>query len=224
MHRALFLCFFSPALFSPAQTVAPSDPNYRALRDAVPQESYGVENLRLVRDLGILTLKTGTVTFLAPVQGRRYLAVFRGEGTFELTPTLDIEANNVAQFTGKKQVSVNVQRALLAFGDSTYEEIAQNGKAGQLDPEAAKVLDGFRKKLRKEGEDNVEAALLGDVYNPKRPPSFAVFMSGRDADDLRFFVNPQGAVADLPPEEVGLITVAKGSDRSGIWYLSHLQS
>src|SRR5207249_2129012 len=81
-----FICILLPAVM--AQT---ADPNYRALRDAAPAESFVVENIDLVRDVARLTLKSGTITFLTPIENRRMLAVFHGEGTFELTPVVPIE-------------------------------------------------------------------------------------------------------------------------------------
>src|SRR5258705_43722 len=66
-----------------AQTV---DSNYKALLEAAPEESFLIENLTFARDVAQFTLRTGTVTFLTPVQDKRMLAVFRGEGTFEFTP------------------------------------------------------------------------------------------------------------------------------------------
>ena len=199
------------------------DPNYRALRDSTPQESYLIENLKLTRDVATLTLKTGTLTFLAPIQGRRYQAVFRGDATLDLVPELQIEKDYMAQFTGQRQASLNVQRMLVAFSDNTYEEISKSAKPTTLDAEAARVLETIRKRLRKEREDNVDANLLAAVYNPQRPPAFAAYFSGRDGDDFRFLLDPSAALPDLPPEEVALINNA-GGDKNGIWYMSHLQS
>jgi hypothetical protein len=49
-------------------TIAPNaDPNYRALCDGVPNETYTVSNLTLKRDVGVITLRSGSVSFLPPV-------------------------------------------------------------------------------------------------------------------------------------------------------------
>lgn len=214
------ICVLVPALM--AQT---ADPNYRALRDDAPAESFVVENIDLVRDVVRLTLKSGNLTFLAPVENRHMLAVFRGEGTFELTPVVGIERDYLAKLAGQQKPSVGFQRLLIAFSDSTYDEIKKNAKPGPLDPDAAQVLSDMRRKIRKKPNNNgnIEAELLADFYNPNREPSFTAYMTGKGADDLRFFLKPSGALSDLPPEEVAVL-LDDGNDKSGMWYLSHRAS
>src|SRR5262249_5911572 len=104
------------------------DPNYGALRNAVPEESYIVDNTSLSRDVGGFAFRTGTLTFLSPVQERRMLAVFRGEGTFELAPAIVIERDYLKRVTGQEKPTVAFQRMLLAFSDATYEEIKKTAK------------------------------------------------------------------------------------------------
>ncbi len=206
--------------FLAAQTV---DSTHRGLREAVPAESFSVENFKIVRDVAEFTLRTGTVTFLTPVQNKHMLAVFRGDATFDLSPATGLDRDSLKKLTGQEKATVTVQRMLLAFSDSTYDEITKTAKSTALDSEAAGVLADFRKKIRKnsDGNDNIEAELLMDLYNPNREPSFMAFMNGRGADDLRFFVRPYGALSGFPPEEVALILESDSNERGGIWYLSH---
>jgi Peptidase family M1 domain len=204
-----------------AQTV---DPNYKVLREAVPAETFVIENLSLQRDVAQLTLQSGTVTFLTPLQDKRMLAVFLGEGTFEVAPITIMDRNYLAKLAGQEKPRVGFQRMLMAFSDSTYDEIKESGKPVALDPQAASAVVDLRKKIRKDANDNVEAELLTDFYNPAREPSFMAFMSGKGADDLRFFLKPYGAISELPPEEVAVLFLANGNDKTGIWYLSHRES
>src|SRR5213594_2980022 len=162
----------------PAQIV---DPNYKTLREAVPAETFSVDNLSLQRDVAQLTFQSGTVTFLTPVQDKRMLAVFRGEGTFEVAPITSMDRAYLARLAGQEKPRVGFQRMLMAFSDSTYDEVKKGGKPIILDPEAASAVADLRKKIRKDsdGDDNVEAELLTDFYNPARQPSFMGFMSGK---------------------------------------------
>src|SRR5213593_725032 len=207
----------------PAQIV---DPNYKTLREAVPAETFSVDNLSLQRDVAQLTFQSGTVTFLTPVQDKRMLAVFRGEGTFEVAPITSMDRTYLARLAGQDKPRVGFQRMLIAFSDSTYDEIKKAGKLAALDPEAASAAADLRKKIRKDSDtdDNIEAELLTDFYNPAREPSFMAFMSGKGADDLRFYLKPYGAISVLPPEEVAVLFEVQGSDKAGIWYLSHRAS
>src|SRR5437773_9274008 len=177
------------------------DPNYKILREALPTETFSIENLNLQRDVAQLTLQSGTVTFLTPLQDKRMLAVFRGEGRFAVAPITSMDRNYLAKLAGQEKPRVGFQRMLLAFSDSTYDEVKKAGKLIPLDPEAASAAADLRKKIRKEpdNEDNIEAELLADFYNPARESSFMAFMSGKD-DDLRFFLKPYLALSDLPRE------------------------
>jgi hypothetical protein len=207
-------------------TAQVADPNYKALREAVPVETFAIDNLSLQRDVAQFTLQSGTVTFLTPLQDKRMLALFLGEGAFEVAPITTMDRAYLAKLAGKEKPRVGFQRMFIAFSDSTYEEIKKTGKLVSLDPQAASIAVDLRKKIRKDSiaDDNIEAELLTDFYNRGREPSFMSFMSGKDAADLRFFLKPYGAVSDLPPEEVGVFFVVDGNDKAGIWYLSHRES
>ena len=139
------------------------------------------------------------------------LAVFRGEGTFELTPVVPIERDYLMKLEGHDKPVVGFQRLLMAFSDSTYDEIKKTARPAALDSNAAQIVSDIRKNLRKkpDNNDNIEAELLTDFYNPNREPSFVAYMSGKGADDLRFFLKPSGALSDFPPEEVaGIFHIA----------------
>ena len=146
---ALFVVVSS--VFAQTQTI---DADYKTLREAVPAESFLIENLTLERDVVHMTLRSGAVTFLTPVQDKRMLAVFRGEATFELDPVFDIDRASLAKIAGSEKPNVSFQRMLIAFSDSTYEEVKKTGKAVALDTEAASVLADFRKKIRKNPDNN----------------------------------------------------------------------
>jgi hypothetical protein len=61
---------------------ADSDPNYRALRNGAPTDSFSVKDLDLRRDAGTFKLNSGQLTFLPPVLNRPTIAVFSGDGVF----------------------------------------------------------------------------------------------------------------------------------------------
>src|SRR5262245_31180457 len=85
------ISFAIPAVLF-AQT---GDANYRALREAAPADSFLLENVELSRDVAKFSFKNGTLTFLAAVQGRAMLAVFRGEATFDLTPANEVDRKSL---------------------------------------------------------------------------------------------------------------------------------
>ncbi len=127
---------------------ANTDSHYRALRDSVPAETYRVENIELKRDVGTLTLRTGQITFLPPVLNRVAIAVFNGEGRFQLKPAIPIEVRNLNLLLGKPEVDETFDSALLCFTDATVEEVRSQARTIALDPRAADTLKEFRRKLR----------------------------------------------------------------------------
>ncbi len=221
-------------------TQANADPNYRALRDAVPVHSYQVKNLILKRDAATFTFRSGFFSFLPPGLGKVPAAVFTGEGSFHLDPATTLERNYLHLISGYDAVDEEFRSVVLWFSDGTYEEILKHAHAMDAPSTAAHAWQEFRSRARHRTENprsmleymlesenvtNQEAEILGELYNPGQPGSFRAFLHGNKHDDLRFVVNPRGAMPYLPsPEEVALINFDPGGAQEGIWYLTHFVS
>lgn len=220
--------------------LANSDPNYRALRDAQPSETFEVKNLVLKRDLGVLRLKSGRISFIPPVLGRVTMAAFTGEGEFTLNPAIPTERNNLHLITDADSVRESFTRLALCFTDGTYDEIRRQGEKGADVAPERDVLNDLRRRLRHrpdeprsqmeylltwESIDNVESDILADLYNPKRPGFFSAYIFGRKHGDLRFHVRPRGGLPQLlGPEEVAVLNTDAMANDEGIWYLAHYAS
>ena len=76
--------------------LANSDPNYVALRNAMPGPSFRVKNLTLKRDAGSFTFVSGSFSFVPAVLGRVAAGVFTGEGAFHLEPAMSLERDYLA--------------------------------------------------------------------------------------------------------------------------------
>jgi len=218
-------------------SLANSDPNYRMLRDSPPAEAYQVENIELKRDVSTLTLRRGQIVFLPPVLGRVAAAVFVGDGRFQLKPGTTMDAVEMQKITGTPAVDEEFASATLFFTDNTFDEVRQQARTMAIEPAAASALKDFRSHVRHQpdhprsmteafltGEDivNIEADLLGELYNPRQGPSFRAYIHGKHYSDLRFLIIPQGAMPQLPsPEEVALINVDPLGEHDGILYLTH---
>jgi len=214
------------------------DPNYRKLRDAQPEESLQVKDLVLRRDIGLITLHSGTISFTPPVLGRVTKGIFSGEGEFTLKPATPLETNNLKRLTGADSIRESFRQAVFCFTDSTFDEIrGGSGAFGSIDPHARDILQTFYRRIRQRPDEpqsamesmltsspvaNIEAEILADLYNPTRPGFFNAYITGRQHDDLRFFVNPRGALSFLPsPEEVAVVNLDPKNEHEGIWYLAH---
>lgn len=229
--RFIFLFVAVSVMAQQPPKTANSDENYRALRDGAAGESLRVENIVLKRDAGTITLRSGSISFLPAVLGKVSIGVFTGEGKFQLKPAVMREAAHLMMMIEKPEVDEEIETAVLYFTDETYEEIKKSASAQGDGSRAARALQDVHDRLRKDiselDEDslNIEAELLGELYNPKQRGSFRAFLRGKKYKDLRFFVVPGGAWPSLPsPEEVGLMYADWNNDRAGIWYLSSTET
>jgi hypothetical protein len=96
------------ALSISAQTPAPAqNPDlvtYQALRNlGLSGEAVSVSNLALKRDAGTFHLRSGTVCFVAPVNGKVTGAVFTGDGSFVLDPPSQQEKNSLKLLTKENE-------------------------------------------------------------------------------------------------------------------------
>lgn len=225
---------------SAAPGTANSDPNYRALRERPLAESFLVENLELKRDVGTFQLKKGTLSFTGPVMGRVVVAVFSGEGSFDLTPAMRLEADRLKMVTGDVQVHDSFDSAVFLFTDATYDELKAALKTPADGAKNTEALRNFRRQVRHrtdlprsftesllqgDGVRNIDAEILGELYNPKFAGSFRAYLHGHRYPDLRFLINPRGAIPELlSTEEVALINNDPMGERDGILYLTHFAS
>lgn len=223
-----------------APAAAPADPNYIALREAAPTQSFGVSGLSIERDAGKFEFKSGTITFLTPVLDRVSMAVFSGGGVFSLEPAAGLEKSHMKLLFNQDIVAEPFREAVLVFTDDTYSQVKEAAQQQpSVDAQAAEILKRFRGKMRSRREnprsitearlagneiDNIEAELLTELYNPARGKSFVAYIRGGDHEDLRYIVRPRGALHQmLTPEEVALVHLNPGNEAEGIWYLTHLK-
>ncbi|HVW07683.1 MAG TPA: carboxypeptidase regulatory-like domain-containing protein, partial [Bryobacteraceae bacterium] len=226
--------------------LANSDPNYRALRKGRLTQIYRVSNLTLTRDAGTFQFRSGSFSFLPSVLGRVTTGVFIGDGNFQLKPAFDIAANLLHHMTGADTVNEDFTALVVYFSDSTFDEVKRNGhladESTQQEEDALKrvkelietrrepnlltrPLTMLERMLTYEDIPNYEAEVLEELYNKENPGSFRAFIRGKKYPDLRFLLNPHGAMPNLPAaEEIALLNFDPNSFSDGIWYLSHFAS
>ena len=221
---------------------ANSDSVYRQLRDLGLGATFFCENVTFTMDVGTFVLKSGTLTFLAPVNENQTGAVFVGQGHFSLKPIMHLDLQEMARRSGNATAEEDFHEAVFRFSNRIYPQLtAQLGRKVDSSLEAPSALQRWRNKLRHRHEvpegfteaileeatiDNVDADVLASIYNPKHPAFFNAYMVGTPHKDLRFFVRTRvGAIPQLDsPEEVALINVNGGAMDDGIWYSDHLVS
>jgi hypothetical protein len=208
----------APASQPPAPN---SDPTYQALRNlTLGSEAVSVTNLELKRDAGTFHLRSGTVCFVAPVQGKVTGAVFVGDGNFVLEPPSAVERNSLKLLTKESEFSENFSHLVLRFTDSTYEEIKKAGNAVSSGCDAGLLKDS-QNTMRHghEMRDNLDARILADVLSPEPGHLFVAFVHGKRYNGKELFVvDPHGA-PEVGSEEVELMTYDE--NKFGIWTAFH---
>lgn len=205
-----------------------SDPVYQKLRAiGLSGEAVSLSNVELKRDLGIFSFKTGTMYFLAPVEGKVTGAVFLGSGTFTLTPPSAWEKRSVSILTKESAISETFESVVLRFTDGTYEELKQKGNAAAGDSgRAADAIKDNLDLLRKDriARYNLSARVLQDILSEGPSGIFYAFINGGRFESREVFaIDPQGVtMLDVQPEEVAFATYS--ADKQGVWYAGHLAS
>jgi Peptidase family M1 domain len=190
-YTSIVILSFAMASFGAyAQNAVPgpnSDPTYQALRNlALNGEAVSVNNFHLKRDAGTFHLHSGTVCFVAPVNGKVTGAVFVGQGTFVLDPPQESERKSLKLLTKEDEFSEKFEHLVLRFTDSTYDEIKKAGSAatGSCDPG---LLKDSQHTTRHRIKDNLEARLLEEVLSPEPRPYFVAFVHGQHYNDKEIF-------------------------------------
>jgi hypothetical protein len=198
-----------------------ADSNYQTLRQAPIADAFVVENVVLKRDLGVLTLKTGTIGLTAPVMGRDTVAVFSGDAEFTLTPKSVVELNYLKTVADLDTIKESFDRAVFYFTDDTGKELRGQLKTKAPENKLADILNDVRKRHRKESNDNIEAGILADLYREGQPGFFSIYLHGRKHPEMQFSVKPRGAL-DMGPEEVQVYVAQPSGIPDELWYHSHL--
>jgi len=225
-----------------ASAYANSDSFYRQLRDIKLGSSYHCDNFTLPLDVGTFEFKSGTITFLAPVNGQETGAIFLGQGHFRLKPVLAIDTQEMIRRSGQEIAEEEFTEVVFRFSGSLAAQFSKIKSSPAEAPGAAggafeqwksrvrhrrEVPEGFTDGiLQDETMDNVDADVLSAVYNPKHPGFINAYMTGAPHKDLRYFIRARtGAIPQLgSPEEVGLINCSGSGMDDGIWYSQHLFS
>jgi len=225
-----------------ASAYANSDSFYRQLRDIKLGSSYHCDNFTLPLDVGTFEFKSGTITFLAPVNGQETGAIFLGQGHFRLKPVLAIDTQEMIRRSGQEIAEEEFTEVVFRFSGSLAAQFSKIKSSPAEAPGAAggafeqwksrvrhrrEVPEGFTDGiLQDETMDNVDADVLSAVYNPRHPGFINAYMTGAPHKDLRYFIRARtGAIPQLgSPEEVGLINCSGSGMDDGIWYSQHLFS
>ena len=204
-----------------------TDANYKALRKIGPGLIFQLKDLVLKRDAGTFTLN-GSMTFLAPVNGKVTGAVFYGKGTFALVPPIEMERKNLALLTKEPVLHEEFDRMVLRFTDNTFAEIQQTAEhGGSSGGDPVDALEAINTRLRKDLKYNLHGRILEDVLSDQPGGLFMAFIDGKKVSSrLLYAIDPHGVpplgYISVAPEEVALATYE--DQKFGIWAAFHYSS
>jgi hypothetical protein len=190
-----------PTLAQNAGPAPNSDPTYQALRSlTLSGEAVSVSNLELKREVATFHLRSGTVCFVAPVNGKVTGAVFIGDGNLILNPPPS-ERGMLKLLTKEEEFSETFSQMVLRFTDSSYQDIKAAGTPGATGCDAGPLKDS-QHTTRHKLKENLEARILADVLSPEPGGLFVAFIHGKHYDGEELFsIDPHD-----PGDQVQFIT------------------
>lgn len=195
-----------------APTSAPSsDPVYQQLRNiSLGSEAVTVKDFELKRDAATFHLHSGTVCFVAPVNGKVTGAVFVGNGNMTLTPPTHDEDRSLKLLTKEDEFNETFERMALRFTDSTYDELKKAGAVASGGCDTG-VLQDSQHITRRKLHSNISARILEDVLSDRQGGLFVAFINGKHySGKMLFTIDPDGDF-----DEVELRTYDE--NKEGLW-------
>jgi Peptidase family M1 domain len=215
-----------PAPLSPARALANNDPFYVKLRNIhLGAEAIPVKDFILKRDAGTFVFKTGVFRLLEPVNDKITGAVFIGEGSFSLTPPIEVERRYISILTKGQPFVEEFGSAVFRFSDGTETEIRKAAAGGSAPDSgnASGLLSEVQQQLRKKLKDNLDARLLADVLSSHAGGKFLAFIQGRKySNKMIYQIEPEGAGDFIRPEEIALTTW--DDSHAGVWAAFHFSN
>ncbi len=200
------------------RALANNEPTYLKLRNIkLGMETVRVNNFIMKREAGVFTFRSGAFQFVEPVNDKITGAVFVGDGSFVMTPPIELERRNLGILTKGQPFEEQFSGVVLRFTDGSEEEIRKAGAADNSSAggDAGGLLGDVQHQLKKKLRDNLAARLLEDVMSPRPGGKFIAFIRGKKfSDKIVYDVDPHGAF-NVAPEEVALLLWDEGHE--GIW-------
>lgn len=195
-------------------------PMYMQLRSAgLSGEQSGVNKLTIKRDIGTFYFDSGSFFWMAPVNGKVTGAVFLGNGTFEMAPTLEQEKRSLSFLAKQSAMKEEFDSIVFRFTDGTYDEVKKAAGVTTGSARGQGEFNDIRSALKSKIHYNLEGRVLQDVLSPQPGGLFWAFIHGQKYNGKELFaIDPLG-VLYFHPEEVMLMTW--DDNKFGFWSVSH---
>lgn len=159
-----------------------------------PDHPLGVHGITLVRGGATITLDSGTVEALTPVNGRVIGVIFTGAGHFDLTPPTGVERTEMRlALNGDSTVAATFGDALLLFADSTQEEIAAHAVPATATHVDASMIGDVLDILGWIDRKEYDPGFLGPILNAERSGYFYGYLKMDHGQPLALRYDPDEA-------------------------------
>jgi hypothetical protein len=196
------LCLLSAhTLFAEDRTLGLEDigKQYESLRQMSldPEGMVEVDRFSLKKDVAEFEFSAGYIYFFQSVSDRIVAAYFEGEGVFRLATDNLTEKAQLVRFSGQEEISLDFDRAIFFFTDSTHEYIiaACSSSAISIPDSACMISESLRKTIRDRFEWNIDARILCDLVSTRYGEFFGAWVDCSDGKDIMFIVDPYDAEA-----------------------------
>ncbi|HBB25642.1 MAG TPA: hypothetical protein DCZ59_05195, partial [Bacteroidetes bacterium] len=172
--RMLFLLAFPTLLIAQATHAGlpPAGITYEALLKRLDTLKVDSASHRSVMGLffedGIysITLDSGSVVFLEPVEGRRIAAIFRGTCNISFTPNHPTEVVNLSRFYNGKVFAKACTSAVFVFGDDRLVSLIEEFPTSPIgDLVLTKHLKAVRELMIQDDPKQIDASVARFLLN-----------------------------------------------------------
>ncbi|ACF13645.1 Peptidase M1 membrane alanine aminopeptidase [Chloroherpeton thalassium ATCC 35110] len=168
---------------------------YRELVNLTPDTSRTafVQNFTIQRDVATFNFAQGYFYFCKPVGGRIYAALFVGKGDFHFAPTQNIEAEQLARFSGKKTVTEPFSTVFMIFADSMLSNMKRANiqfERGFTPPQVSDYIRESLAYLVHDESKDLEYEIVKTLLDIESNGLFYAQLNGKNLGKLVFEINP----------------------------------
>lgn len=234
--RKALLAVLLASVGSAAGASTPVDELYEALRaPELATTTLSANAIRLERDVLTLELEGGRLDLASAIAGRRWLAVFHGNGRMRLEPATAIERDHLRRLTGQPDLEAledHFSEAIFLSTDRAFDPgasgLATNPvsipSAPLMSGDSARLWNRLRYLMHEHLGLNPELKILDGLHRSDAHSPAGVFIAhlvGQRYPNLVYVLDPGGVDSfRFGPEESGLYNASEKPGQ-GWWYLAH---
>ncbi len=165
---------------------------WMALPEKPPDSVATVKELTFRREGAEFRLTDGKIYLLPPVNSRRMMLYFRGNGVFGFVPPTGIEKQQLRRFFEKRRLDERFTTLFLLFADSTLQELRQNlDFTPYQGRKFRKEMENVLEYLGDKDAGYLDTHLMKTLLDNRHDGFFYAHFSREKSDPLFFRIDPR---------------------------------